>query len=245
MKKLAVFLVAMLVTLMLPAQPLTHRGGNEMPAQTALVTFDDFQNGDVIYSAYQYQGEFYASWENPAKTGQFFIKCMGNDSDTPVKTGVDTDENPVYVLLRNNEYSVVSLTVTRNAGYYYEGYLTDTREPIVLLDNLYYYLCPQWPAVSEILPYKKLKSGYFYFKDFLAFNQFLPKYTTSISFALVEGDGRLLPPAKITNMPNMWRYQFVKSDFTRGYIKLKVRGTPFIKCPDAQVEKEITILLEQ
>jgi len=247
MKKLAVFLVSMLFAVMLTAQPLTHRGGNPLPAQLVLVEFADFQPGDVIYSAYTWNGEYYASWSDQAKPGKFFIRCMGNDSDNSIKTGVDADELPVYMVYRNEQFSLINLTITRHSGYYSEGTITDTRQPVALNHNLYHYLCPVWPKSSEVIPYKPPRLLAEYFRDFLPFNDFMPKYTLAVDFEIVTGDGRLTKPPRATNMPNSFRYRFMQSDFDRGYIILLVKVTPFVNCTDSepQLEKEISILLSR
>lgn len=213
--------------LMAMAQPLTHRGGNEMPAEILLVDLPGFQAGDIIYSAYQVEGQLYASWKDPAKSAKFFIRCMGNDGDTPAKTGVDPGENPVYLLYRNKTFTLLQVDRKPNTGYYGEATITITEDQATLQDNLYYSLCPQWSesqaTISRITP---APGSYNYFYKFLNFNDVLPKWYGSMSFTLVTGTGKLTKATSVL----MWRYNFTQADIDRGYIELMAKATAFKNC---------------
>lgn len=238
-----IFFICVLLMMFSTGFPqLTHRGGSEMPAEIVLVSFGDLQPGDAIFSAYTFEGNYYASWKDIPKpgaaTGKFFIRCMLNDNDLPVKTGVLQNEIPIYVLQRGDEFTLLELTRTKSTGYYVEGVLAQTRDVITLNDNLYYSICPSWPA-QDVTTARKIPrtttAEYFY--TFFNFNDVLPSYYDKLEFEVETGDGRLYP----SNTLNYWRYWFKKSDLDRGFINLTVKVYPFKNCISGIETRVITI----
>lgn len=220
---------------------LTHRGGSEFPAEIVLTDFKDYEAGDIIFSAYEFDGMYYASWKDTPKpdkkTGKFFVRCMADDN-LFFKTGVYRNELPVYILYRNESYTLLNLDRRKTSGYWIEGSLSLTDNQVVLHDNLYYSFCPEWPNKNVTIARKPIKANsYEYFYTFFNFNEVLPKYYDKIEFEIEVGDGRYLPKPSMT----MCRYKFTQSDINRGFIKLKARVTPFINCPIDIDERVITI----
>jgi len=225
------------------SQPLTHRGGAEMPAEILLATFSGFRQGDIIYSAYQVNGRVYASWSQPAAEKEFFIRAMADDGENPVKTGVDlvVKESPVYILYRENFFTMLKVERMPGDRYYSRARLTETEKLVHLNDNLYYSQCPKWPENVETTARnnpRRNSSEYFY--TWLNFNEVLPKYYERLDFELVTGDGSLTPAKSL----NYWRYQFKDEDFQRGYIVLKVIATPLKNCKSIENERVIRVNLD-
>lgn len=230
MKKTFLIFALLIGTLIGQAQPLTYRGGNEMPAEMLLSTFVEWQPGDIIYSAYFFEGQLYASWKDlpqPSETtGQFFIRAMADDG-SPVQTGVKQGEEPYYLLYRNGEFTFLNVTRTKKSSYWGEAMLMTTDVRLTLNDNLYYSICPQWPDSLVTKSRIKPTAGqYLYFYKFLNFNEVLPKYYSEIAFTLATGTGKLYPAKTM----NYYRYQFSTQDIARGYIELNVIVTPLKNC---------------
>ncbi len=225
MKKTILLLFPLFAAIILTAQPLTHRGGSAMPAEMAYATFSEFQPGDQILGAYELNGEFYASWIQPARAGTFIIRAMADDDDTPLKTGVSAGEDPFYFLVRDDNLTLLESLRTKGS-WMNTIVLTDTRVEIEVHDNLYYSLCPVWTDVDEITLTKTPPLSNLPFFRWFPYNQVQPLYTESIEFELVTGSGRLTPSRTL----NHWRYWFRPDDLERGYIELQIKATPLANC---------------
>ena len=226
------------------SQPLTHRGGAEMPAEILLSTFSGFRQGDVIYSAYEANGRLYASWSQPAAEKDFFIRAMADDGENPVKTGVDlaSKESPVYLLFREGLFTLLSVERIPGDRYYSRARLTETGRVMELQDNLYFSQCPRWPerliTTARNNPQENV-SAYFY--TWLNFNEVLPKYYQRLDFELVTGEGQLTAAKSL----NYWRYLFNEDDFQRGFIEMKVKVTPLKNCRNAENDRIIRVNLDR
>ena len=244
MKKVKNFLIITLITVALVfsvyyavAQlPLTHRGGAAMPGEMAYATFSDFKPGDQILSAYEFEGEFYASWLQPARASTFIIRVMADDSDTPVKTGVSPGEYPFYFLLRDDKLTLLDAERTKGS-WINTIVLSDTRVEIEVHDNLYFTLCPIWPEVDSIMLNSTPALSNLPFNRWLPYNQFQPLFTESLEFELVKGSGRLTPSGTL----NFWRYWFRPADIDRGYIELKVKAIPLANCESDNLTRNVKI----
>ena len=229
-------LLLLFAAITLTAQPLTHRGGAAMPGEMAYATFSDFNPGDQILSAYEFEGEFYASWLQPARASTFIIRVMADDSDTPVKTGVSTGEYPFYFLLRDDKLTLLDAERTKGS-WMNTIVLSDTRVEIEVHNNLYFTLCPVWPEVDSIMLNRIPALSNLPFNRWLPYNQFQPLFTESIEFELVTGSGRLTPSRTL----NFWRYWFRPADIDRGYIELKVNAIPLANCQSDNLTRVVKI----
>jgi hypothetical protein len=239
-KTFILVLITALITLgalnLTSAQPLTYRGGNAMPAEMGAATFADYQPGDQVLGAYEYEGNLYASWIQPARATAFNIRAMADDGDSPVKVGVSPGEEPIYVLVRGDELTI--LNVDRVRGNWMTTFvLTYTGVGVEVYDNLYYTLCPEWPDVSEITLSATPATANLPFFRWLPYNQFLPNYYDNIAFELLTGSGRLTPSRTL----NYWRYWFRPADIERGYIELKVRAVPLANCESDNLSRVVRV----
>ena len=227
--------------------PLTHRGGAAMPGEMAYATFSDFEPGDQILSAYEFEGEFYASWLQPARASTFIIRVMADDSDTPVKTGVSTGEYPFYFLLRDDKLTLLDAERTKGS-WINTIVLSDTRVEIEVHDNLYFTLCPVWPEVYEVTistipfdinqpPNRWSRIPFF---RWLAANQFWPQFISDWDIVLVTGDGVLTVPARNKTL-GACTYRFHPADIERGYIELKVKVVPLANCESDNLTRNVKI----
>lgn len=225
------------------SQPLTHRGGAEMPAEILLATFTSFRPGDIIYSAYQVNGLLYASWSQPASEKEFFVRAMADDGDNPVKTGVDPSDKevPVYLLYREKVFTLLKSERIPGDRYYSRARLTETGNLVQVNDNLYYSQCPEWPERTETIARNKpRKNNSEYFYTWLNFNEVLPKYYERLDFEVITGEGSLTEAKSL----NYWRYLFKEGDYQRGYIELKVIVTPLKNCKTDENERVIRVILD-
>ncbi len=236
MKKNVLILMIALWATTITAQPLTHRGGAAMPGEMAFAEFSQFQPGDQILSTYEFEGEFYASWLQPASAATFIIRVMADDNDTPVKTGVSPGEDPLYFLLRNDTLTLLDAERTRGS-WMNNIKLSDTRVQIDVHDNLYYSLCPEWPEIDEITLNQTPALANLPFNRWLPYNQFIPLYRESLEFELVKGHGRLTPSTTL----NFWRYWFRPDDLSKGYIILRIKAIPLANCHSDNLTRDVRI----
>lgn len=224
------------------AQPLTYRGGKEMPAEILLVTSGDFYSGDTIYSAYEFDGQLYASWKQAASGDNFFVRIMADDNDTPVVTGLQANnpDNAVYVLYRNGKFTRLKVEKVSANSYFTKVKMTDTEQEVTLNDNLYYSLCPLWPDIQSvtILTRVQVDTPEPFYK-WLKINDIIPKYTSQIFFELATGSGQLYP----STFDAHWKYAFHPDDITRGYIDLLIKVVPLKNCRNCMCERSVRIYL--
>lgn len=252
MKKTIFILMLLIATMFTTAQPLGFMGSNDWPAEQLMVTkFDDYQSGDIIYSAYVYENEYYASEKHvlPAeKLKNFFIKGWKDTDDSPLKTGIYSGESLHYFVYREGEFYRLDVEITGDFNEAFKAAtLTVTNEVAVVHDNLWYSQCPEWPAVTEVYAYKAIRKYYYNsFAKFIPMNHFMPKYYDKATFEIVTGTGRLRAPRPGTmDLPIYWSYMFTGADLARGYIVLHVKVTPFKNCEGGQLEKDIKVILKK
>lgn len=238
MKQLTMLLFTLFAAVILTAQPLTYRGMNPQPAEVKLAELKYFEPGDQILSAYHFEGELHASWIQPANPGRFFIRVMGDD-EKPVKTGISDKETPVYLLFRNGKLFSLIMEPLGRVSAWDAFRLHATQEQVYVNDNLYYYLCPEWPNVDEITIDTRLSVTAMPFYKWLPYNQFLPSFYASIDIELVTGSGMIMPSRTL----NFYRYWFRTADFERGYIELRVKVTPLANCESDNLTRIIKINL--
>ncbi len=216
---------------------LTYRGMNPQPAEVAYAKFPDFQPGDQILSTYEHEGEFYASWLDPARSGTFIVRAMGDD-EAPIKTGLAQGESANFFLVRGGRLTLLGVEKSKSA--IMDTYtFTCTDVELEVHDNLYYTLCPEWPGVEEITLASRPAATNLPFFRWLPYNQFQPLFTAGMEFELVTGSGRLTPSRTL----NFWRYWFRPDDFERGYIELKVKAIPLANCQSDNLTQIVKIII--
>jgi hypothetical protein len=242
MKKSILLLFTLLAASILTAQPLTHRGGNEFPGKTIIATMPDFQPGDEIIGCYESDGILHASEIRIARSTKFQAACWGNDQDSPVKTGLDEDEEPIWVLYRQGKTYLLQAVEFEINKWFSGAELINTGTEVEVLDNLYYWLCPQWPDATEyIIPeHVNIVPGRSYsFYQFFKYSTVMPQFYEKLEISLKTGSGRLYQSRTL----NMYRYWFRPDDFDRGLIELKVNVIPLKHCANAETERVIRINL--
>lgn len=219
-------------------KPLVYRGGNPHPAEVKLAELKDFQTGDQILAAYHFESQLYASWLQPANANRFFIRVMGDDNDSPVKTGVGDKETPEYLLLRGDKIYALIIEDLGKVSSFDAVRLHITDDEVVVHDNLYYSLEPEWPEVSEVTLNSRPATSNLQFWRWCPYGQFMPKYYSDFNFELITGSGMLRVPARRKTL-NMCSYWFRPQDITRGYIEFRVIVTPLTNAGEGAVIENI------
>lgn len=229
MKKLAVVMMVMLMTLTLSAQ-LTWRGYTEFPVDIRIVErgvmITGAQNGDTIYSYFTVNGINYASWYGICSLRDGTIAKALGDSDLSVRTGFLQDEEVSYAVKTGGVHKKVIWTGTyeKSEQTLWLAYLSE--EVVQIEDNPYYSLSPVWPAFdAEIYPYAQVPTTAYrdrFLYKYIQWNKYLPQNISGWTIQLVEGTGRLT----VAKSPSQSTYTFTKADMLRRSVTFKIVVTP-------------------
>lgn len=210
---------------MIKNKPLFWNNG-EFPAVLYLIekkTNDWLKVTDVICSAYEFEGKLYASGAKTSKNTTAFGMAFWNDTNIPVKSGLNVGDVPVWAVYREGEMYQLDLvnTTVRNNSTYAKFELTT--KPIEILDNLYYSIDPVWPEITALETERPTTAKALTFSQFMDYKPLLPKFTTG-NFVpeIVEGDAKL----RLSKYFNACTIRFNEAGVANGYILLKVNAKP-------------------
>ena len=203
---------------------LTYRGTTEFPIDIKIFPFDHLQGvqaGDLIVSAFDIEGKYYACWEaKVAADGSCIGKGLG-DSGLPVKTGFGERENVYYFIYRGGLYYPIAITdsYTLRGHELYKGDVQS--DPVEVLDNPYYSLPVTWPAIdcTIILAAPPVNKNLY---NYIHFINYLPQYYESVALSLVKGSGKF----KAVKNISMSTYQPSKADIERGDVVFRITAKP-------------------
>lgn len=233
-------------------KPLPWNDGN-FPSTIFYVHKNDnpwMVNGQTVFSMFKVDGQFYASGEKEIGDNQCFAMAFHNTgSDTPyqlafdvfptglskepIKTGLDFDE-PIYWGVWNGQnikQLILKGTYTSRAGEAAIFELTDVVMDV--LDNPYWSLDPIWP-VDTTLKIKPPTTK----QTFRLYNLadkgndgrlFYPKYLLKLQWQVVEGTTTVknsYNKSKDVYYLNDAGFRFSQADINKGYILVKLYGTP-------------------
>jgi len=255
----------MLISIAVAGQkPLTRNDGN-FPSTIYHVYESDnswMKPGASIFSAFMIEGKLYASGENIIGGNQVDAMAFHNTgSDAPyqlafdvivqglakepVKTGLDFNEVVYWGLWDGAvmKQLILKSTYTSRAGETAIFELTDV--VLEIMDNPYWSINPVWPSDTTL----KIKTPTATNRQFYLYNLaysgnvgrlFYPKYLLKLNWEMVEGD------TKVTNsynkkkdiyFLNQAKFRFTQTDIERGYILVRLKGTPHKNSRSSETSK--------
>jgi len=235
MKRL-VFILMMFIGFALSAQnPLPWSSGN-FPIEHYLINKTDVENtwyekGDSIYSAFEMDDKFYASGVIWSKSSMGFASAFGNDGSVSVKNGFIKGDSIYWGVCKKGVIHQLKRISTYKSQYGTNAIFIPTGDTLQVLDNPYFSLNPIW---TDNLNYRikkpeKLNRDYFLYN--LAFTggkdwrlQY-PKYLSGLKWEMYYGSSKVTNDKK--GFLNQAKFRFTQADVDRGYILLKLTGTPY------------------
>ena len=255
----------MLLSIAVAAQkPLTWSNG-EFPSTMYYANKADnpwMVDGQSVFSIFKADDKFYASGEKVIGNGQVFAMAFHNTgSDVPfrldfdavviglskesVKTGLDHKETVYWGVWDGETIKKLNLvsTYTGRAGETAIFNLTDIIMEVH--DNPYWSINPVWPSDTTL----KIKTPTATNRQFYLYNLaysgndgrlFYPKYLLKLNWEMVEGD------TKVTNsynkkkdiyFLNQAKFRFTQTDIERGYILVRLKGTPHKNSRSSETSK--------
>lgn len=179
------------------------------------------QKGDFVYSIYQDNGAYFASWDVGFKSQNLIIKSFASDPEHPVKTGIGSNETAIWGLWRNDTMRMMEITTYKDKYYTYGKAVIKFR--MTVFDNLYFSLDPIWPAATEFKILPPIAGQYIYFRDVFAYRPMMPKYVAgACKLEICEGSALV----RNSTTFNMTQIKFTAADIERGYVVVTIRGTP-------------------
>lgn len=244
-------------------KPLTWNDGN-FPSTIYWVQKADnpwMVNGQSVFSMFKVDDKYYASGEKEIGNDQVFVMAFHNTgsdspyqlafdvlptglSKEPIKTGLDYDE-PVYWGFwdgQNIKQLILTSTYTSRGGEAAIFELTDV--VMVVLDNPYWSLNPVWPADTTLkIKTPKTKQALRLYNLAEKGNDgklFYPKYLLKLQWQVVEGTTTVknsYNKSKDVYYLNDAQFRFSQADINKGYILVKLYGTPHINSMSADTSK--------
>jgi hypothetical protein len=183
--------------------------------------------GDLIVSAFEIEGKYYASWSNKgiAANGSGIGYALG-DSGLTVKTGFIKGETIHYFIYRDGVYYTLKIfegVVTPKGETHWTGEVVMT--PVEVFDNPYYSLPVTWPEIDYTIVLPGKPSTLFserHLYKYIPFINYLPKFYESVALSLVKGSGKFKAAKNIS----MSTYQPSKADIERGDVVFRITAKP-------------------
>lgn len=261
----------MFIGLALGAQnPLPWSDGNFPSTLINVFKADNvswLQNGDSIYSAFKVEDKYYASCVKVVSRDMVFLMAFGNtgtgtvqlsdvdsvsivgyDDKIPVKVGFNNKETIYWGVCRDGIIYKLNLISKKVGKYGEEGKFMLTDSIVDILDNPYYSVNPVWPLNINYRIKKPEKLNRDYFLYNLAFTggkdwrlQY-PKYLSGLKWEMYYGSSKVTNDKK--GFLNQAKFRFTQADVDRGYILLKLTGTPYKNSRSADTSRVYKIYFQ-
>lgn len=203
------------------------------------------QKGDSIYSAFEIDGQLYASGVKWSQNLTAFAMAFWATNDITVKTGISAGDAIYWGVCRNGIiWELVLISKEGRGGNTYATFQLGDQK-LEINDNPYYSLNPVWPEITEFridepTTAKALKI----YQLMPGFSALTPKFTTGSFLPEISETNAVLRISKGRNgiiFLNSCSIRFRNEDVEKGYFMLKINATPLKNSQSEQFFKTYKI----
>lgn len=204
--------------------------GGEYPLDMVILKKTDnpwLKAWDTIYSIYEIDGIYYASWGVTLKNGVNVIaKVFKDTGELPVKTGISVGQEVMWCVERDGVVYLLNITEMYSDGGIHCGKFSMSNITIELKDNPYYSLSPVWPDNTSLrikIPQPN-KAFTLYQLQFTEGNDYrlqMPKFIENLQWIKIGGDVVI----NTNKYLNSFLFKFSNFDIANGSINVKMQGT--------------------
>lgn len=217
-----------------------------------------FQKGDIVYSAFMVDGKLYASAADVFQNREtFVIRALPNanvtvyDSITGkitfVKTGFDVGDEVIWGVWRDGIFNILELQYVYKEEIGVYAIFGVTMDEAILYDNPWFSVNPEWPTNLKYKIKKPTATNKTFYLYNLAYSwdsnmvdwrMEMPKYITGLKWEMVEGTTKITNDKRFLNQA---KFRFTSADINKGYIRVRMIGTPLKNSKSTNVSRIYTI----